>query len=44
MSAWHLLWIVPAAAIIGFIWGAVLAAGNDTTPQDNVERVYGVDM
>lgn len=38
MNAWHLLWIVPAAAILGFIWGAILAAGNDAPPQDNVDQ------
>lgn len=38
MNALHLLWIVPTAAVVGFCWGAVLAAGKDTPPQDNVER------
>ena len=25
MSVWHLIWIVPVAAMIGFVWAALLA-------------------
>lgn len=36
MNALHLLWIVPTAAVVGFIWGAILAAGK-LPPEDNVQ-------
>ena len=29
MSALHLIWIVPLAAMIGFITAALMAAGRD---------------
>lgn len=29
ISAWHLLWIVPLAAMLGLLCMAVLAAGSD---------------
>lgn len=29
MSALHLIWIVPLAAMVGFITAALLAAGRD---------------
>lgn len=29
MSAWHLIWIVPLAAMMGFITAALLAASKD---------------
>lgn len=28
MSAVHLLWIIPAAAFVGFLWAALLAVGG----------------
>lgn len=30
INALHLLWIVPAAATVGFVLAAWLAAGKDT--------------
>jgi hypothetical protein len=29
ISAWHLLWIAPLCALIGFTLAALLAAGRD---------------
>lgn len=28
MNALHLLWIIPAAAFFGFLWGALLAVNG----------------
>ena len=28
MRAWHLLWIVPLAWTVGFIWAALLAVNK----------------
>ena len=28
MSVWHLSWIVPAAAMVGFVWAALLCGGR----------------
>ena len=30
MSIWHLLWIVPLAASIGFVTAAMMAAAGET--------------
>jgi len=30
MNALHLIWIVPVAAVGGFVLAVLLAAGNDT--------------
>lgn len=29
ISLWHLLWIVPVSAFIGFVLAALLAAGKE---------------
>lgn len=29
MSIWHLLWIIPLSATLGFFIAAILAAGKD---------------
>lgn len=29
MNAIHLIWIIPAAAAFGFLWGALLAASKE---------------
>lgn len=36
MNALHLIWIIPASALLGFLWGAILAAGK-LPPEDNVQ-------
>lgn len=36
ISAWHLLWIVPLAASVGFVWAAVLAVGKYDESEDNL--------
>ena len=28
MNAWHLIWIVPSAALFGFFWAALLGANK----------------
>lgn len=28
MSVWHLMWIVPAAAVVGFVTAALMGAGR----------------
>jgi hypothetical protein len=28
ISAWHLVWIVPVAAVVGFVTAALLAANG----------------
>ena len=33
MSAWHLAWIIPVCASIGFVTAALLAAGKDSDMQ-----------
>lgn len=38
MNAMHLVWIIPAAVVGGFILGAVLAAGNPPAEQQNPPR------
>lgn len=35
MNALHLVWIIPAAVVGGFILGAVLAAGSDNVTMIN---------
>lgn len=30
ISAWHLIWIVPASATFGFALAVLLASGKDT--------------
>ena len=32
ISAWHLLWIVPLAASMGFMTAAILAVGSRNDP------------
>jgi hypothetical protein len=29
MNPWHLIWIIPLSAAVGFFWAAILAAGRD---------------
>ena len=29
INAWHLIWIVPLAATVGFVWGALMASGKE---------------
>lgn len=29
ISTWHLIWIIPLAAMVGFVTAAVLAANKD---------------
>lgn len=35
IPALHLLWIVPLAASVGFVWAAVLAAGKETDEEND---------
>ena len=28
ISAWHLIWIVPLAAFLGYVLGAIMAVGK----------------
>ncbi len=29
MNPWHLLWIIPLSACVGFMFAAILAAGGE---------------
>lgn len=34
ISAWHLIWIIPLAAVVGFVTAAVLSMAKESDGQD----------
>jgi len=44
MNPWHLIWIIPLSAAVGFFWAAILAAGRDVSQEPEVVESEWVNI